>query len=118
MHITRASVFSPWERHQWANVFKAGMEALQLDGVGFSPASMRAGGATHVFREKENLAALQYLGRWSKASTLRHYLHDAFSMYTTMHFTDRAVELQRLVHQHVSRLSAPPSARLTDLLSS
>ena len=48
---------------------------------------MRAGGATHVFREKENLAALQYLGRWSKASTLRHYLHDAFSMYTAMHFT-------------------------------
>ncbi|OLQ14595.1 hypothetical protein AK812_SmicGene1219 [Symbiodinium microadriaticum] len=87
----------PWERHQWANVFKAGMEALQLDGVGFSPASMRAGGATHVFREKENLAALQYLGRWSKASTLRHYLHDAFSMYTTMHFTDRAVELQSFV---------------------
>lgn len=108
----------PWERHQWASIFKAGMEALQLGEVGFTPASMRAGGATHVFREKENLAALQYLGRWSKASTLRHYLHDAFSMYTAMTFTDSALAVQRLVHQHVKRLRAPPSAQLLDLLQS
>ena len=77
----------PRQRHQWASVFRSGFESSDLHHVGFTPASMRADGATHVFREKENLAALQYLGRWSKASTLRHYLHDAFSMYTAMHFT-------------------------------
>ena len=113
MKGSRGKRLFPRERHQWASVFRSGFEALDLHHVGFTPASMRAGGATHLFREKENLAALQYLGRWSKASTLRHYLHDAFSMYTAMHFTERAVELQHLVHQHTRRLRAPP----LDLLS-
>ena len=106
----------PWERHQWATTFKAGLSALGLESIGFTPASMRAGGATHLFREKENLPALQYMGRWSKASTLRHYLHDAFSMYTALHFSETAIVLQREAHLHVHRLDAPPPARLVDLL--
>ena len=106
----------PLERHQWAELFRKVLEALHLHEIGFTPSSMRAGGATHIFREQENLPSLQYMGRWAKASTLRHYLHMAFSTYTSMQFPDEAVQRLALTHRHVSRLAAPPSLSLLELL--
>ena len=52
----------PWERHQWATTFKAGLSALGLESIGFTPASMRAGGATHLFREKREPASAPIYG--------------------------------------------------------
>ena len=106
----------PFERHQWAARFKQGFEALDLGEVGFTPASLRAGGATHMFRQHKNLPALQYMGRWTKASTLRHYLHMAFSMYTSMKFSAVATERVALAHKHVKRLRVPPPFPLLELL--
>ena len=47
-------------------------------------ASLRAGGATDLFRRCQNLPAVQYAGRWSSLRTLLHYIKEASATQTML----------------------------------
>ena len=100
-------------RRRWAKVFGQSLAWLQLDDRGFTLGSLRAGGATWHFKTHENLARLQFLGRWSRAETLRHYLHEA--LVETQSRPEAKAHLA-FVLEHVRFLEAPPPAPLSRLL--
>jgi hypothetical protein len=54
------------------------------------------------------LAKLQYHGRWQRQDTLRHYLHDAFSVYTDANMSAAARTQVAAVHRHIRKLARPP----------
>ncbi|CAE6958585.1 unnamed protein product, partial [Symbiodinium sp. CCMP2592] len=66
-------------RREWARLLTAGLSALGADQNGYTLGSLRGGGATAHFRAHENLARLQYHGRWARSETLRFYLHEAWA---------------------------------------
>ncbi|CAE7206467.1 unnamed protein product [Symbiodinium sp. CCMP2592] len=45
---------------------------------------------THHFKTFADLASLQYLGRWVRAETLCHYLHEAMAVHTASQASDTA----------------------------
>jgi hypothetical protein len=47
--------------------------------LGFSPASLRAGGATHMILEGYELGRLMFLGRWRTSTTLSSYIQEAMT---------------------------------------
>ena len=53
--------------------------------IAYSPASLRPGGALHVFAQgNASLADLMYRGRWDCAKTLSHYLQEGFAALATV----------------------------------
>jgi len=46
------------------------------DGIGVTPASLRAGGATHLYQTTEDLALVRWRGRWTEDSSLEHYVQE------------------------------------------
>ncbi|CAE7727399.1 SMYD3 [Symbiodinium sp. CCMP2592] len=58
-------------RREWARLLTAGLSALGADQKGYTLGSLRGGGATAHFRAHENLARLQYHGRWASFSSAR-----------------------------------------------
>ena len=56
------------------------LSALRVSHIAYSPASLRPGGALHVFAAGNvSLADLMYRGRWDCAKTLSHYLQEGFA---------------------------------------
>ena len=84
------------------------MTHLGLEECHYTLSSMRAGGATSHFPPHQNLGVLQFLGRWSAASTLQHYLMEAFSAHVTFQASSVVRRKLEMVHRHVSALDSPP----------
>ena len=95
-------------RYIFADRFNRIMTHLGLEECHYTLSSMRAGGATSHFQKHQNLGALQFLGRWSAASTLQHYLMEAFSAHVTFQASSVIRRKLEMVHRHVSALDSPP----------
>jgi len=86
-------VFLP-KAHVFYRLFKSGLKWLGVEGLGFTPYSIRRGGATAFFRVTRNMEATLDRGRWSNVRAARIYVNDGLA---------KEVEL---------RLSADTEARL------
>lgn len=89
-----------------------------LESCHYTLGSLRAGGATHHFQVHKNLGELQFLGRWSAASTLQHYLMEAFSAHVTLQASDELKNQLSFIHEHVELLNFPPTVRAQDFVRS
>ena len=70
--------------------------AFSRVGIGQGPYSLgsyRAGGATDMFAEHCNLAAVQYRGRWDNPRTLAHYLQMSTAALTYARLPGETVQL-------------------------
>ena len=103
----RAPLF-PFSRYIWTKHFTHLLQQLGLQDIGYTLGSVRAGGATHHFRQHANLGQLQFLGRWSSASTMQFYLQEAFSAHVEARFSAATLEKLNLLNQHSFLLSSPP----------
>ena len=103
-------------RRKWSNLFSAGLARLGLQDRHFTLGSLRSGGATYHFRTYQNLATLQYLGRWARADTLRYYLHEALTVKVEAESTSEAKAQLEYVMQHVALLQHPPPRSLQSLV--
>ena len=103
-------------RYMWNKYFQQVLRMLGLDTCGFTLGSLRAGGATNHFRKFRNLGQLQFLGRWSSASTLQFYLQEAFSTHISSHFSADSLQQLNIFHDHKSLLAGPPLSALKQLL--
>ena len=79
--IPRHQWLFPLTRYVWNTRFNSGLDRLALRSCGFTLGSLRTGGATYHFRVRQNLALLQYHGRWASSDTLKYYLHSAMSVH-------------------------------------
>ena len=66
--------------------------------------SLRAGGATEHFRCHQDLAQLQYHGRWHSVDSLRSYLHLAMAVHVAAQAPQGAVEKLTAVHRFRHKL--------------
>ena len=51
-----------------------------IEGLRFSLASLRAGGATHLYMEGLGIDRLRFIGRWTNVGTLERYVQEAAAM--------------------------------------
>lgn len=103
-------------RYLWDTRFQHACCRLGLDSSSYTLGSFRSGGATYLFRQNQNLGALQFAGRWKSAATLQHYLHTAFSAHVMASLTEETREKLDLVLQRHELLAMPPCSSLRDLL--
>ena len=110
-----SSVFN-LTRYSWNKLFQEVLLALGLGPCGFTLASMRAGGATNHFRRHGNLGQLQYLGRWTSAHTMQHYLQEAFATHVSSHMSGGSLERLNILHEVNFFLDCPPRTALKRLV--
>ena len=103
-------------RYIFASRFSDALSRMGLEDCKYTLGSLRAGGATHHFQQHRNLGELQFLGRWTAASTLQHYLMEAFSAHVTLQAKANVRSQLSFVHEHISVLDHPPKIRARDFL--
>ena len=63
-------------RRRWdAALSRLGIPSSQRD-RGATPAVLRGSGATHLYLTSEDLAKVQWRGRWSQLKTVEHYVEE------------------------------------------
>ena len=63
-------------RRRWDAVFaRLGIPTSQRQ-KGATPAVLRGSGATHLYLTSEDLAKVQWRGRWSQIRTVEHYVQE------------------------------------------
>ena len=102
---------------QARKLLASAVDGLHLMGLGICLASLRAGGATELFKSTANLPIVQYAGRWASLRTLAHYIQEASAAQTLVRV---GVETRALVHElhlHMQILDTPPTTRRMAILS-
>ena len=69
---------------QFRQIFAELVKLAGLDSVGFTPGSLRAGGATLAFRVTKNMALVKFWGRWKSEASVAHYVQLATSTVVPM----------------------------------
>ena len=66
--------------HAFRRKFDAIIAELGLESLGLTPASLRAGGATERYLQREPIADISWLLRHADLNTTRHYIQSAAAM--------------------------------------
>ena len=75
---------------EFRRMFKVCIEKLLRTKSRFSPASLRAGGATFHFDGCQDVGRLRLSGRWSNSQSLEHYIQVAKAQQLAVAVTDKA----------------------------
>jgi integrase len=84
--------------------FHGACSALGLDGQGFTPHSLRHGGATRHFLKGWPLEDIIYRGRWASAKSVRTYIQSGRALLLLTRVSDEAQELGSLCARVLSHL--------------
>eukprot|EP00971_Amphidinium_carterae_P329338 6461706-Amphidinium_carterae.1 len=98
---------------QFTKRFYQCKEFLGVASSPWSPASLRGGGAVEYARSTQNIAYLQWKGRWSNPCTMVHYLQTSLGAHSYARVAPEAqVRIQRLACLAPTILSPPPHHEL------
>jgi integrase len=70
---TEYMVFVPLKHNTWRSIIKSVLRRNSIDATNYSGHSLRAGGATDLFRSKVPLAIISKMGRWASNEVLKYY---------------------------------------------
>ena len=93
------------------------LDALHLSGLSLCLASLRAGGATELFKRSANLAIVQYAGRWSSLRTLQHYIQEAAAAQTLVRLDAETRVIVQMLQRHMQFLGFVPPTRRAAIFS-
>jgi len=80
-----------------------------LKDLGVTPASLRAGGATHELVHGESMENICFHGRWTSLGSLRSYLQEAASHLVWSQLSAQAqAQCEHRLHRYRTVLEAPP----------
>ena len=107
---------------EFSDKFRQMMKELGLSGLGFTPGSLRAGGATMFFNRNTPISSLRFMGRWTAEKSLEHYIQLAMSTQIMNRLTPSVItRLQKLsplclshvrsCSLHVGQVIEPPPAK-------
>ena len=84
-----------WHRSgtKFRDLFHEGVEALQLQQMGFQPYSIRRGGATHSFATSLALDRVILRGRWRSLAVARIYLEDGQAQLANIRLSQKQKSL-------------------------
>ena len=103
----------------FAKFFKQICSELKISSCGFTPASLRPGGAIMLFGQGISISTLRFMGRWIVERSLEHYIQLAVSTQTVNKLpVDAISRLKKVGHlclEHVlfrdsSAIWQPPEA--------
>lgn len=78
---------------QYRSIVESCLTALELDHLGFTPHSLRHGGATQMLRQQHSVSSIYVRGRWSPTSTaILTYLQQAAAASLDLEVTDAHIE--------------------------
>jgi len=80
-------VLLPGGPSEFQRLFNGLLKALGLGLVGFTPSSLRRGGATSLMARCGDLKVLTVIGRWGNVATARLYVDGAAQDRTAIQFT-------------------------------
>ena len=93
---------------EFRRMFSTVTEALKIKSLKFSPASLRAGGATWLIDEGVEVSKIRFLGRWTNMNSLEHYVQVARAQQLTLSILPKvAANLKNFIAQHTFLLSLP-----------
>ena len=99
----------PYSPAEFRRLFKKIRETLSLQSVQYSPASLRAGGATFYFDEFEDVGKLRLLGRWASMQSLEHYVQVGKGQQLLQTMSVKATRKLKTVLTHGHYFLALPS---------
>ena len=73
----------PTNTHELEKWFRWALKLLLLRENQFTPAGLRAGGATHDYLAGSPVERLMWRGRWAALTTLKHYVQECTSVLAT-----------------------------------
>ena len=106
----------PMTGRVWGSRMRTALFDLSLESCGYTPASFRAGGATHHYRVFQNIPQLQFQGRWKSSESLKHYIHEAMSVHIAQQASDEGRSKLECSRSFVHFLSRPPARSAQSLL--
>ena len=83
----------PYAPATWANRFSVLLNFLGLYNSGFTPACLRAGGATYEYLWHFSVGRLRLKGRWASEKSLDHYIQEATSLLAAEFFPQSALQV-------------------------
>jgi len=105
-HRLRLFPFSPQRfRVLWDHTICA----LGLQSCGYTPASLRGGGATQLFLDGHSLESIKFAGRWKNMGSLEHYVQEAVSLLTLTRIPPSSQRvIVHMLHMFPHAPSPPP----------
>ena len=88
------------------------LAALGLQNLGITPASLRAGGATHLLETGVPVANLRFQGAWASERSMSSYLQEAEAAATMLDMSVASSQTVRWILLRYSRCREPPSIAL------
>lgn len=82
----------PHSHAEFRRLFKIVSEGFGCGSCKFTPASLRAGGATYYYDEHMDVGRLRLMGRWSNAQSLEHYVQVGKSQQLLQRLTKKSVK--------------------------
>ena len=100
----------PYSTQQFRKIWDWALEALGLGDFGFTPACLRAGGATAAFRAGLPVSSLKFRGGWASEKSLSCYVQEAMTSLIWNSLDDTStLRLEKSVADDQQLLlSAPP----------
>ena len=83
----------------------------------YTPASLRAGGATFLFDEMQDVGRLRFLGRWANIQSLEHYIQSAKANMQMQELSTKAIRKVTLLLKEGNFLLKLPSHMLKQMPS-
>lgn len=95
--------------HQYRVVFYRALDALGLRRLGFTPHSMRHGGATHDFHHRGiSVENVLLKGRWKSTTSARHYIRSLPGLLAKVPIPPQVLHYGRRCEQHLAEVFAYP----------
>ena len=99
----------PGTQASFAALFRELFERMRLGGLGFTPASLRAGGATNMFLDGVSIDRLKFQGRWRALGTLEHYIQEAVSCLILCRLEPNEAARVTQLNQFFANGAGPPA---------
>ncbi len=107
----------PFSRERLARCLKTSLRFFDLQDVGYTLGSLRAGGATHLLEAGYPVDMIKFAGGWAAERTLAHYLQEAESAATLLSLSPAAVLRLETALSSLGFLERPPGISPLELLN-
>jgi len=112
----KRELFWPYGASQFGRGLRKLLAFTKLGGLGITPSSLRAGGATQLLEAGHSVSHILFAGGWTSEKTLSAYLQLAEAAQTLLRLDPpQALWVQEFV-EHLRFLESPPAASFRSLL--
>ena len=104
----------PLSLAEFRRYFRVCCSKLQLPKGLFTPASLRSGGATHLFLQQVPIDRIRLMGRWTSLTSLEVYVQESMSRLVVQQLTGPAKQtVKSLAVDGAFLWPAPPAISFT-----